>query len=169
MSNKFNKVSQQLARPKVCKTPKEPDVPTIPIERMFDCNECTDGAPVCWEVNFSGVTNNACLQCENYDGTHVLTHVSGCSWQKTLSACGFANEINLFFGLRTMPSCSAGSKFRLEVRTFFNPPDPVDFPIANWETDVWACMGPNEMTLCDSDGNCNNWPSSITLTGINCP
>lgn len=62
-----------------------------------DCPCCTSGTPkTAITVTFTGVVNNGCGNCANYNSSFVLNYVGGCLWRSDPAECDHIIELFLF-------------------------------------------------------------------------
>jgi len=68
-------------------------IPKAYAECVSDCAS-VGSMPRHWSVTVSGLTSNACPDCEVINGTSVLTHIAACTWQSLSSMCsGYTYEL----------------------------------------------------------------------------
>lgn len=130
----------------------------------------TTGTPViCYERPYfnyftvSGVTNNGCSECNSYNGTFVV------EYQSKFSS----------YGSTISTSCSASNTMRWALGYYRNSPVPDESGMAltlggdlvvykseNADSNFTAkdCLrGPVVFTYVSDNGECSNWPATITV------
>lgn len=77
-----------------CSCCNEPAAPTFP------CSSCSSDATQVYRIAITGIANNNCAVCGNYNGTFDVTNIGSCAWRADLPnpACPntpMAIELNL--------------------------------------------------------------------------
>jgi hypothetical protein len=128
------------------------------------CGQCPGGAAAAWSVPSPGVTNDACIDCTDYNQTRVLPFdfddAGVCQWQNV-------------FG-DSSDCIGASSPGQVTIRIFDNGGTTtmwLVFGTVNTDEDaVYGidnpdCNGPNELSLLGLGTTaCTDWPSTITVT-----
>jgi len=129
-------------------------------EQTEECAECPDGMSVCWELTVAGITNDVCAECDEMNGTFILSWVSGCIFESpnegALEACMGSSAIRWSFVINVFGQLTLSA----------------NGGIATYATagggDV-NCNDTNEVPFISSSTACQNWPATLTLEPIACP
>ena len=133
------------------------------------CSECPNGIPQCWEIAVAGITNGTCPACSTtLNGTFILEYISGCDFQSPpLTGCdggcfGGGHPSNGSWWMTVTPTGATIGSGSTVGSTFDS---------RFWTTTDNPCDG-ESIVLTNSTGSsscCNNWPTTITATPVNCP
>ena len=126
---------------------------------------CCCGATCCgcstnpsqWQFTLAGVTNNACLDCTDYNRTWTLTRLNDgtCTWQDdaTITPCEVTPTDSYAWQLFCDTALNKWFLNTLNTEVTYN------LAGASWD-----CDGPNTMNYGGAVGTCLNWPATITLS-----
>ncbi len=152
-----------------CPSPSpSPSVSTI-VDACLPC----EVAPLKWSVTISGVTNDECLFCDNYNGTFILEwNAFNCRWQSG-AICYCWNRTGT--GGDNVDDSCVPTVAVITLVDFFG-----DFildiavddlttagGVAKWVHPVasFDCLGPNTLEFSSvSTSGCSGWPSTLTIT-----
>lgn len=129
------------------------------IDSIELCDNCPDGMSKCWELVVAGVTDNDCLSCDEFNGTHVLIH---------------SGSNNCVFTTLETDSCG-GSGALWSLTLDANPPRLLSglfFGTSHSRYDLsgtFDCNGSNTFDLVGNTSDCQNWPPSLTIEPVACP
>lgn len=125
------------------------------------CGECRDEGVLEFTLTVSGVTNNFCAHCNNYNGTFTLTHDGGanCSWRSDFSPAicpnGTVNSVRQWV-----------LTFTDALGWILDADSDGAEPTARYLLDVERldCFGDNTFNLDSNTVSCSNWPATLTVS-----
>lgn len=119
------------------------------------CPDC-EAVPTMWRVSISGAATGTCAGCAIFNGTHDLTLTGAfgnCSWVIDLGAASTCGSASLVFFLEV-----SGPQLLAKIDNDV---------VATWvPTQIWECLGENTLTLQTHAGDCESWPTQVTLTPV---
>jgi hypothetical protein len=118
------------------------------------CDACTT-MPQYFDVAFAGATDGAgsCGDCvSNLNGTHRLTYVSGCSWQRNDVFCGGDGISNHPWELLY----DSG----LDTWTLSISPISLTYTFSG----AWSCLSAQVMDYDQGVTGCDSFPATVTVT-----
>ena len=142
------------------------------------CESCTkcDGndAPQAWSITISGITNDNCTDCANYDGTYTLAsfiETGGvCTWS---AGAVFDDECSIDgFGTRgiSLKIYQSGADFIIDVQMDLNTSGSEDLKWSkNYSTTKPDCdnlSGESLATTTDNSTECSNGSATCTITAL---
>jgi|GEM_PF-1773826 cysteine-rich repeat protein len=132
---------------------------TCIVESCLFCTACP--LPTRWFVDFSGVTDNSCGECDQVNQSFELKYDYCDTYSVSNPDCCWANsDDNL--------ACSIGSPIVLSGGE--GGGGPVDWEIKVMDavytipSAEWDCYGTNVFQYSSDTGMCGNWPSEVTIT-----
>ena len=123
---------------------------------------------ICWEiprfwvVEISGVTNDSCSDCDVFNGTFILDYFNGLiagSDDITTSCSGSPFTVDFVTGSEGYPT----PVFYIYLRFFYGPTDSDSYAIYKSTLASINCLGVNTLPLDSNTGECQNWPSEVTI------
>jgi hypothetical protein len=122
-----------------------------------DCSACPNGAAAQFTASIGGITNNACNDCDNLNGTKIFTNYGGgCIWGQypPFSNC-------------TSPQVTMSFYIINGVVTFAL----VDLAYYTASATGWDCKSTLTLTLSSSPSPpqtnlCSNYPGTVTITPV---
>jgi len=79
-------------------------VPTLKVTANTSCAECVGSgknAPSYYTVVVDGIANSTCSDCDDYNGTYIMEHLTDCLWGvDSPEPCGTTGGPNQYFRLR---------------------------------------------------------------------
>ncbi len=119
------------------------------------CPEC-EAVPTTWRVTISGTATGSCTGCALFNGTHDLTLTGAfgnCSWVIDLGSTSDCGPASLVFFLEV-----SGPQLLAKIDNDV---------VATWvPTQVWECLGENTLAIQSHTGDCQTWPTQVTLTPV---
>ena len=103
-------------------------------------------------TGLSGVSNNFCSNCATFNRDWTLFHVAACEW----NTCDQGPCSPGF----TMALACDGALWTLQMNALISS---ASYTLAASE---FNCLGANTMQLQATGNDCQGWPSTLTVTGM---
>lgn len=124
----------------------------INIPTVADCTEWPAVA-ASWRFSMEGVSSGWCPNCADLNTTHVLTHSFGCEWFGTpLTICPDGGLFRLYY--------DGSGQMLLEFISQLGPQLRTTWALASADFDP---LGENTLSLVQDEGDCDNWPATVTV------
>lgn len=115
-------------------------------------------SPAQWVMTVTGVANGTCVNCNNVNGTFVLSYVSGCRWASPpLALCGGNSTWILDLGSPTGLA---------SLQLFGTPTLPTQRALYRKSLSLWQPFGPNTLTRLQNGLQCVGYPGSLLLEAV---
>lgn len=125
---------------------------------VFDCTAC-DAAPDTFRVTFSGVTNDSCTTCADYNTSFDMDHNSGCLWSSPEADPG--NICTVAEVGKYLEYVSVGNYWALTVELAGEV--IVEYRLA---AEDFNCLGSNVFALYANSAHCATWPATVTVEAL---
>jgi hypothetical protein len=135
---------------------------------LYGCH-CPSG-PDAWKITLTGIGNNQCLLCGNWNTTWSLTRDTQYACANYYTHANFSPCYPSDYAMTLAYFATAGEG--LPADTWRLVIDDNGYPVpgfenfSNWYTlsgTQWACYGPNTLNLLRTSNQCTGWPQTVTI------